>query len=680
MSGVPNYSGSLRIVTPPRIYLSVPSGAHVTSSRVRGCCPLDCQDSCSWIAHVENGVVQRMEGARDHPITRGTLCAKVNDYEKRTYASDRLLRPLRRVGGKGEGRFQAISWDAALDITATRFQQVIQEHGPAALFSFDYLGSMGVVQRRALRRIFHALGASRQTGSVCGASGNVLEAEGTPRGFDPEEFVHSQLILLWGCNLLTTSHHTFAFMLEARRRHGARLIAIDPRRTITAARCDVHLPIRPGTDHVLALAIGRVLLDEGLADLPFASRAAVDLADYRKEASQCSPADAAAVCGIPEQGILDLAREFGRARPAAIRGGITPQQTVTGEQFVRSLSALAVLGGHWQARGGGLFIEANPVMNEAAAGLPTLGPLSRTLDIARLGEHLTNPALDPAIHGLMIWGANPAVSQPDANRVRQGLARDELFLVVAEHFLTDTARFADIVLPSTTQLEHFDVQGAWGHHYISVNLPAIEPLGEAKSHGAIMRLLAPRLGLDGPAFRESDEQIAAAALPDGVTLSDLKARGFVKSSPPRPVFGPDGVTVRIHETLTRPAPAPSGLRLLTPKAHQFLNSTFVNMPRQRKAEGRPTLHMHPGDAAARGLESGAEVRVHNERGALDAVLHVSDDICQGTVALPGKWWNVDSGNLLTSMVYSPGGQPAYNDTSVEVCRELRAANPTTGSA
>lgn len=642
----------------------------MTSSQVRGCCPLDCQDSCSWIAHIENGVVQRVEGARDNPITRGTLCAKVNDYEKRTYAADRLLRPLRRVGAKGEGRFEPVSWDAALDTIATRFHQIIREHGPAALLSFDYLGSMGVVQRRALRRIFHALGASRQTGSVCGASGNLLEAEGAPRGFDPEEFVHSQLVLLWGCNLLSTSHHTFAFMLEARRRHGARLIAIDPRRTITAARCDVHLPIRPGTDHVLALAVGHVLLDEGLADLAFASRAAVDLDEYCREASRWSPADAATVCGIPGQNIVDLAREFGRARPAAIRGGIAPQQTVTGEQFVRNLSALAVIGGHWQARGGGLFIEANPVMNEAAAGLPTLGPISRSLDMARLGEHLTSPDLDPAIHGLMIWGANPAVSQPDANRVRQGLARDDLFLVVAEHFLTDTARFADIVLPSTTQLEHFDVQGAWGHHYISANLPAMAPLGDAKSHGAIMRLLAPRLGLDGPAFRESDEEIAATALPDGVTLDDLKVRGFIKSSPPRPVFGPDGVTVRIHEPPTRPAPR-HGLQLLTPKAHQFMNSTFVNMPRQRKAEGRPTLQMHPGDAAARALESGDEVRIHNERGALHAVLQVSDDIRQGVVALPGKWWNVDTGNLLTSMAYSPGGQPAYNDTHVEVCRESR---------
>jgi len=459
----------------------------IDTVRVRGCCPLDCQDSCSWVAHVHNGVVRRVEGARDHPITRGTLCAKVN------------------------------------------------EHGPAALFSFDYLGSMGVVQRRALRRIFHALGASRQTGSVCGAAGNVLEAEG----------------------------------------------------------------------------------------------------------------------------------EVGAARPAAVRAGIAPQQTVTGEQFVRSLSALAVLGGHWQLPGGGLFIETNPAMNEAPAGRRDVGPTPRLLDIARLGAYLTDPALDPPVRGLMVWGANPAVSQPSAGLVRKGLARDDLFLLVVEHFLTDTARYADVVLPSTTQLEHFDVQGAWGHHCISVNVPAVAPLGEARSHGEIMRMLARRLGLTGPAFRESDEQIAAGALPHDLTLDELKARGFVKRSPRPPVFGPGGSVVRLSEPATRPV-STGPLQLLTPKAHQFLNSTFVNMPRQRKAEGRPTLFMHPADAESRTLAGGIEVRVQNENGSLTAIVEITEGIRQGPVALPGKWWDADSANLLTPLSQSPGGQPAYNDTFVEV--------------
>ena len=637
----------------------------MTSIKVRGCCPLDCQDSCSWFAEVDEGVVRRVDGAHDHPITHGTLCAKVNDYQRRTYAPDRLLRPMRRVGQKGNGSFEPIDWDGALDLIAQHFNHIIREHGAGALLPFDYLGSMGVVQRRSLRRIFNALGASTQVGSVCGAAGNILEAEGTPRGFDPEELVHSRLILLWGCNLLSTAHHTFRFMLEARKNHGARLIAIDPRRTITTAQCDAHLAIRPGTDHLLALAIGHVLLKEGLADLPFAQRATSDLDQYCEEAASWTPADAASACGIDEAEIVQLAREFGRARPAVIRGGISPQQTVAGEQFVRGLSALAVLAGHWQLPGGGLFLEASPVMHEGAAARPDLGRPARVLDMARLGEHLTNPALDPPVRGLMVWNANPAVTQPNAARVRRGLARDDLFTVVIEQFMTDTARHADVILPSTTQLEHFDVQGAWGHHYISVNLPAIAPLGESKSHGEIMRLLAPRLGLTDPAFADSDEQIAASALPSAVTLEELKERGFIKRSPPRPVFGPGHSVVRIHDTPVR-QPLQPGLQLLTPKAHQFLNSTFVNMPRQRKAEGRPTLHMHPNDAARRSLKSQTDVRVHNQQGSMTAVLHVSDDIREGTVALPGKWWGLESSNLLTGCDYSPGGQPAYNDTFVEV--------------
>ena len=637
----------------------------VASTRVRGCCPLDCQDSCSWFAEVDEGVVLRVDGARDHPITRGTLCAKVNDYQRRTYAPDRLLRPLRRVGAKGDGRFEPIDWDGALDLIARRFTDIRHEHGSASLLPFDYIGSMGVVQRRSLRRIFNALGASKQIGSVCGAAGNILEAEGTPRGFDPEELAQSRLILLWGCNLLSTAHHTFRFMSEARKNHGARLIAIDPRKTVTTAQCDVHLAIRPGTDHLLALAIGHVLLKEGLADLPFAQRAACDLDRYRDEAARWSPADAASACGLAEADIVQLAREFGRARPAVIRSGVAPQQTVAGEQFVRGLSALAILGGHWQLPGGGLFLEASPVMHESAAARPDLGRPARELDMARLGEHLTSSALDPPVRGLMVWNANPAVTQPNVSLVRTGLARDDLFVVVVEQFMTDTARYADVILPSTTQLEHFDVQGAWGHHYISVNLPAIAPLGESKSHGEIMRLLAPRLGLTDPAFAETDEQIAASALPRAITLGQLKERGFIKLSPPRPVFGPGNSVVRIHDAPLR-RPAHEGLQLLTPKAHQFLNSTFVNMPRQRQAEGRPTLHMHPSDAISRGLKTDSDVRVHNDRGSVTAVLRVSGNIREGTVALPGKWWGQESSNLLTSCHYSPGGQPAYNDTFVEV--------------
>ena len=645
-----------------------------TSRLVKGCCPLDCQDTCAWVAHVEGETVVRLEGARDHPFTRGALCAKVNDYPTRTYAADRLLHPLRRTGPKGEGSFERISWDEALDTIARRFRGIIAEHGAEALLPFHYLGSMGVVQRRALMRIFHAVGASRQYGSICGASGNVLSAEGHPRGFDPELIADSRYILVWGSNPVTTCHHHWHFIEEARRSHGAQLVCIDPRRTRTAQRCDRHLAIRPGTDRFLAAGIARVMLETGTADLAFVADAATDVEAFRREVAPWTPDRVAAMCGLDAREVVETARAFALARPATIRAGVSPQQNVHGEAFVRALSALAILGGHWRYPGGGLFMEASPVLHEARAARPDLLPgAPRQLDLARLGETLTSTALEPRIHGLMVWNTNPVVVQPDADRVCRGLARDDLFTVVLEHFLTDTARYADIVLPSTTQLEHFDIVGAWGHHYVSVNHPAVPPVGEAKSHGEVMRLLAGRLGLDDPAFSETDEQIAASALPENVDLETLKTSGWVKTTPPRAPLLDGTHRVRLSGiTEEAPEPEPAGaLQLLSPKSHYFLNSSFGNMERHRRSMRRPTLDIHPRDAEARGLGDGDRVALRNERGELHAWLRVTTDVRPGVVALPGKWWRhpADTGavaNLLTRSAWSPGGQPAYNDTFVSV--------------
>ena len=644
------------------------------SYTVQGCCPLDCPDTCAWVASVAHGRVVHVRGARDHPFTRGALCAKVHDYEQRTYAPSRLLQPLRRSGPKGSGQFAPMSWDDALDTIASRFTAIIRSDGPEALMPHSYMGSMGVVQRRALMRLFHALGATRVHGSLCGQAGNVLVAEGHPIGFDPEEFVHSQLILVWGSNDRTTGHHHWHFIQEARRAHGATIVCLDPLRTRTATACDRHLALQPGSDAVLAAGMAHVMLEEGLADLAFARQVASDLDAYARQVSQWPPARVASLCGVAAEDVVWLARAFAGARPAVIRSGIAPQQTLHGEAYVRSLAALAILGGHWQRPGGGLFIEASPVFDDATAARPDLIPgAPRSLDMARLGEILTDVTLRPPIKGLMVWGTNPAVVQPDAPLVRQGLSRADLFTVVLEHFLTDTARYADVVLPATTQLEHFDIQGSWGHHYIALNHPAIPPLGEAKSHGEVLRLLAERLGLTHPALHESDEAIASSALPPDVDLDALKAQGWLKQSPGRPRFAPEQRQLRLMGPIPEPGalPAPSRLRLLTPKAHYFLNSSFANMPRHRRAQGRPTLAINAADAKARGLTENQEVLVTNHQGAIRAWLHVTEDIRPGVVALPGKWWSVPPetgavGNLLTPSSWSPGGQPAFHDTFVEV--------------
>lgn len=654
-----------------------PGGAVTELQLVKGCCPLDCQDTCAWVATVENGVVTKVAGAREHPVTRGALCAKVRDYEKRTYAEDRLLHPLIRTGPKGSGQFRPATWDEAVSTIALRWRSIIEQWGPEALLPFNYLGSMGVVQRRALMRLFHALGASQFHGSVCGAAGNALAAEGHPRGFDPEDMADARFVLVWGANPVTTSHHTWHFLVEARKRHGARLVVIDPRQTRTARAADEHVALRPGTDWALAAGIGRILLQEATADVDSASAAVGDLETYRRQVEPWTPERVAAECDISPDVVLDLGRRYAAGRPSLIRAGVGLQQSRGGEQVVRALSALALLGGHWHSRGGGLFIETSPQLDEAAAERPDLRSRpARSLDMARLGTSLTDDRLAPPVKALMVWNANPAVSQPDASLVRQGLAREDLFLVVAEHFLTDTALFADVVLPSTTQLEHVDVQGAWGHHYISANNPAVPPAGQSRSHGEMMRLLAAALGLEHPALRESDEQIAASALPADVSLSDLQQRGWVKASPP--AFTPQAPLLIAGEPPPSPAPPAGALRVLTPKGHHFLNSTFANMPAQRQAMSRPTLDMCAEDAAGRGLADGDVARVGNAHGTIHAVVRITDEVRAGCVALPGKWWHADGAdaNLLMPGAWSPGGQPAFN----EVFAQVEPASHEDGSA
>ena len=380
------------------------------------------------------------------------------------------------------------------------------------------------------------------------------------------------------------------------------------------------------------------------------------------------------MCGINADLVDALARELGTTRPAVIRSGVGPQQTLFGESYIRQLFALSILGGHWDTPGGGFFMDAGPEFDEEYAANPGLSERApRSLDMTMLGQNLLDANLYPAIKGLMVWNMNLAVVLPDAAQVQRGLAREDLFTVVLEHFVTDTALFADIVLPSTTQLEHFDILGAWGHHYISVNNPAIPPLGEAKSHGEVMRLLATRMGLEIDALKASDEEIAASALPAGVNLEELKRDGWKKSPTARWNPHSNNEKMVLAGELESPSANQSGelLQLLAPKSHHFLNSSFANMPRQRKAEIEPTLEMNPADAATRELSDGQRVVIKNTQGELETALSVTDKIRTGVVSLAGKWWTRPEhtnalGNLLTPARWSAGGQPAYNDTFVSV--------------
>jgi len=647
---------------------------------VKGCCPLDCQDACAWTAHVEDGRVTKVTGVRDHPFTRGVLCAKVNDYPEKTYAESRILHPMRRTGAKGGGAFARISWDEALDEIAARFRSIKETHGAEAVLPMHDQGASGVLQRRALMRLFHAFGASKVHGSLCGASGNALVEAGHPIGFDPEEIAESELILLWGSNLLSTAHHHWRFCELARKEKGAKIIAIDPRRTRTARKCDEHIPIRPGTDLILAAAMANVMVAEGLADLDYARSAATDVDAYLAEIAPWTPEKAAPVTGISAENILRLARLYGNARPGTIRSSIGPEQTIDGDLFVLSISALAILSGHWRRKGGGLMIEAYPTVDNQPVERPDLAPPGvRSLDRAQLGRLLTDPDLDPPVEAYMVWAHNPMVSQPDADRVRRGLLRDDLFTVVIEHVMTDTARLADIILPSTTQLEHFDLQGSWGHHYVSVNHPAVPPLGEARPHTWIMRELARRLGLEHPALYEDDESIVRAALPHELDFERLMREGWTKASPPRSDPAANGPVLRIAAGLPAPdadrlpGDAPKDrLRLLTPKPHYFLNSTFGDTARHLQQQGAPVIEMNPADAGRLSLSDGQVVTAENDLGAVTAALRVTDAIIAGTVVMEGKWWwrDGDDGAAVTNRIcageWTATGQPTYNDTFVEI--------------
>jgi anaerobic selenocysteine-containing dehydrogenase len=635
--------------------------------QVRGCCPLDCQDTCAWIAEVEDGRVVRVRGDRDHPFTRGALCAKVNDYQARTYASDRLLHPLRRVGPKGEGKFESVSWEAALDEIAARLVEVRDRWGGEAILPFRYIGSLGALQMLSLHRVFHALGASRQTGAICGGFlWEGLAAIGMDAAYDPEEIADAELVWIWGANPLSTAHHIWRFVTEARKRKGAKVVVLDPRRTRTAEQADLHVAVRPGGDAPLALAMGNVILTEGLEDAAYLAEHASGLEAYRATVAAWTPERAAGRAGIPAETIRELAREFARARPAAIKTGVNVGAHTGGATFIQSVAALTVLCGHWSLPGGGLHAATGPRLDQARVAGPELAPRdTRELPMGRLGETLTDPALDPPIRALFVWGSNPAVVLPDSHRVRRGLAREDLFTVVAEHFLTDTARYADLVLPSTTQLEHFDIAGSWGHHYVSINEPAIEPLGQSRSHAWIARELGDRLGI--PRFE--DEDLVRSVLPPGVTLEEVRERGWKKDVQPKVV---GRVRLDFEVTLPPEPPAEWPLTMISPKSHHSLNSSFINQERHRRAEGRPTLEMHPADAGPRGIADGAPVRIFNPQGEIRAWLAVTDSVRPGLVALPGRWWFEGPAagavaNVLTPSRYGGVRQtPAYNECFVEV--------------
>ena len=681
---------------------------------VRGVCPHDCPDTCAMLVTVSEGKAVRVAGDPDHPVTQGFLCAKVNRYVERTYHADRLTTPLRRTGPKGSGRFEAISWDAALDEIATRLGDIAgSTDGAQAILPYSYAGTMGMVQGESMdRRFFHLLGASKLDRTICAMAGTVgmRMTVGANVGADSEGVPESDLVLLWGTNTLTANPHLWPFILEARAR-GAPIICIDPIQTRTALQCDEWIAIRPGTDAALALGMMHVLFAKDLEDRDYLERHTLGHAELRVRAAEWTPARTAAVTGLTEEVVVSLGERYGRARAAFIRVNYGLQRHAGGGMAVRNIACLPAIAGHWRRPGGGvqLSTSANFQFDRAAISRPDLGPDVRTINMIRLGDALTLPDAGtggPPVRALVVYNSNPAAVAPERSTVLRGLAREDLFTVVLEHFQTDTADWADIVLPATTQLEHWDVHLAYGHHYVSLNRPAIAPVGQAKPNSEIFRLIAARMHMTDDAMRDDDVTIIRQALASqspklrGVSFDALLERGWMRLNLPTPYLPyadgafatPSGkcelLSTRMADLGFDPLPDyippyesierdPELVRrypltLISSPAHTFLNTTFGNITSLRRQAREPEVLLHPADAERRGIASGMTVTVHNDRGAFLARARVEPTIREGVAWAPSIWWGKLAGdganvNQTTSQRETDLGHgPVFYDNQVEV--------------
>jgi anaerobic selenocysteine-containing dehydrogenase len=640
---------------------------------VHGACPLDCPDTCSWIVTVEDGRATRMRGNRDHPFTRGALCAKVNHYLEHTQAADRLLHPLRRVGRKGEGRFERISWDEALHEIAERLLAVRDEYGGEAIWPFQGTGTLGYIQGlegRAGQRLWNVLGASHHDMTICSIAGGVgaRYTNGTNTGMDPETFAHSKLILLWGTNTLTSGHHLWKF-INAAKKDGAHLVAIDPLRTRTADQAHEHLAPLPGTDAALALGLLHVVLDEGAEDREYLAERTLGWEEFRERILEFPPDRVAAITGLPQERIVELGRRLAHTRPTGIRATMGIQRHAGGGMALRTLNAIPGVTGDWRYPGGGVSYSTSGYFggDRAALWRDDLRPRPvRSLAHTNIAANLLDVD-DPPIKALVIYGANPMSSNPGSAGVRKGLEREDLFTVVMEQFPTDTVDYADIVLPATMQTEHLDLHEGYGHMYLLLNQPAVEPPGEALSTTETFRRLARAMGLQDPSLYDSDEQLIRTLLGsghpslEGIAYERLQAEGWVRLNYARPFVPfadgfptPSGKLELVSEKAaadgydrlpgyTPPAEAatPSEeypLALLAPASHWFLNSTFANHPGLQARAGGPRIELHPDDAVTRGLQTGDEARVYNGRGEFVAAVEVSDRVRPGVVASTKGHW------------------------------------------
>jgi anaerobic selenocysteine-containing dehydrogenase len=683
---------------------------------VIGACPHDCPDTCSLLTTVQDGTVCAVHGNPAHPHTAGVLCTKVARYPERTYHPQRILHPLKRNGPKGSGQFVRVPWEEALDDIAQRLVAIAQRGPDAAqaILPYSYAGTMGLVQGEGMAaRFFHKLGASLLERTICSTAGGegLVHTLGGKFGMRVQFFAESRLILIWGSNSITSNLHFWRYAQEAKRK-GARLVCIDPRKSETADKCHEHIALLPGTDAALALALMHELIRNDWLDHDYLQRYTLGWEVLRARALQWPPERAARVCGIDVQQITVLARDYGgclqRGEPAAIRLNYGMQRVHGGGNAVRAIACLPALIGAWRHRAGGLLLSSSGAfadkVDKATLQRPDLlaGRTPRSINMVTIGDDLLRAAsadFGPAIDAVVVYNSNPVAVAPDSAKVVAGFSREDLFTVVLEHFQTDTADYADYILPATTQLEHWDIHSSYGHTDVLLNRPAIAPLGEAKPNAQIFRELAARMGFTESCFTEDDESLCRAAFAGTVDFELLLRQGFAPVALADTPFAQGGFTtpsgrceffsarlaaqgydglpdhVPNHEAVGSSSTYP--LAMISPPARNFLNSSFVNVDSLRQMEVEPILEIHPEDAQARKIQSGAVVRVFNQRGEYHCKAVVSPRARPGVVNGLGVWWRKlglagSNVNQLTSQQLTDLGHgPTFYDCLVEV--ELAAA-------
>lgn len=687
----------------------------MTTTQVRATCPLDCPDTCALLVTVEDGVATAVKGDPEHPTTAGVLCTKVSRYTERTYHADRLLTPLRRVGKKGEGKFERISWDEALDAIAVRLKPIAARN-PQAILPYSYCGTMGLVQGESMSsRFFHQLGASLLDRTICASAGatGYRYTVGATIGTDMEQFQNAKLIIIWGGNPIASNLHFWMRAQEAKR-NGATLVAIDPYRSLTAEKCHQHIALLPGTDAALALGLMHVLIAEDWLDHDYIASHTLGFDALKERAAEWTPERTAETCGISVAEVMELARLYGQTcrngEGVAIRANYGVQRVRGGGMAVRNIACLPALTGAWRHAAGGMQLSSSgsfPVNRKALQRPDLLQGTPRTINMSTIGDDLLKTAsaeFGPQVEAVIVYNSNPLAVAPDSAKVEQGFAREDLFTVVLEQFQTDTVDYADIVLPATTQLEHVDAHSTYGHLYMMANNAAVAPLGEAKANTEIFRLLAQRMGFDDPCFQESDEALAAQAFDatDARAVhfdwESLKQKGWQKLNMPDAPFAhggfatPSGKCEFYSASMAQAGldPLPSyiapyespasnpelaaryPLAMISPPARNFLNSTFVNVKSLRAAEGEPHLDIHPDDCAARGIAAGDMVRIFNDRGSFVARARVTDKARRGLVVGLSVWWKKlasdgKNANEVTSQRLTDMGRaPTFYDTLVEV--------------